>query len=247
MRAAVVLDRASSSPLHRQIYDQWRYGILTGRFRRAERVPSTRELCAALEVSRSTVTQAYDQLIAEGYLEPTQGSGTFVCRELPDDLVTAAPDPPAAGRENSSHPALALRRRSERRFLLSASAAGVHSLHAMAAGSHALLAFDLAQAGDAAAASAAPELFDYAEQCAGYEPLRNEIAAYVSRSRAVRCTPDQVIIVNGSAQGIDLCVRLLLEPGDEVAIENPGYHGAHRIFAGYGARLRAARVDEMES
>jgi len=55
---AILLDRSSSAPLHRQIYDQWRRGILTGRFRRAERVPSTRELCAALEVSRSTVTQA---------------------------------------------------------------------------------------------------------------------------------------------------------------------------------------------
>jgi GntR family transcriptional regulator/MocR family aminotransferase len=60
----------------------------------------------------------------------------------------------------------------------------------------------------------------------------------------VRCTAEQVLIVNGSAQGIDLCVRLLLEPGDEVAIENPGYHGAHRILAGYGARLRPARIDE---
>ena len=92
--------------------------------------------------------------------------------------------------------------------------------------------------------SAAPELFDYSDESAGYGPLRDEIAAYVSRSRAVRCTPEQVTIVNGSAQGIDLCVRLLLEPGDEVAIENPGYHGAHRIFAGYGARLRPARIDE---
>jgi GntR family transcriptional regulator/MocR family aminotransferase len=92
--------------------------------------------------------------------------------------------------------------------------------------------------------SATPELFDYSDQSAGYGPLREEIAAYVSRSRAVRCTAEQVIIVNGSAQGIDLCVRLLLERGDEVAIENPGYHGAHRIFAGYGARLRPARIDE---
>ena len=92
--------------------------------------------------------------------------------------------------------------------------------------------------------SAVGELFDYADQSAGYEPLRNEIAAYVSRSRAVRCTPEQVLIVNGSAQGIDLCARLLLEAGDEVAVENPGYHGAHRIFAGYGARLRPARIDE---
>jgi GntR family transcriptional regulator/MocR family aminotransferase len=244
MRAAVVLDRASASPLHRQIYDQWRHGILTGRFRRAERVPSTRELCAALDVSRSTVTQAYDQLIAEGYLESTQGSGTFVCRELPDDLVqprrtnppqvektppirlsrygaglkddfSYAPAPPGFIRFTQWRPDLALFPLSIWRKLV------MRRLR-----------------------SAEPELFDYADQCAGYEPLRNEIAAYVSRSRAVRCTPEQVLIVNGSAQGIDLCVRLLLEPGDEVAIENPGYHGAHRILAGYGARLRPARVDE---
>jgi GntR family transcriptional regulator/MocR family aminotransferase len=62
MRAAIVLERASGAPLHRQIYDQWRQGILTGRFRRAERVPSTRELSNALGVSRSTVTLAYEQL-----------------------------------------------------------------------------------------------------------------------------------------------------------------------------------------
>src|SRR5258708_3499832 len=87
MSTAILLDRSSAAPLHRQIYDQWRQGILTGRFRRAERVPSTRELCAVLAVSRSTVTQAYDQLIAEGYLESSPGSGTFVCRQLPDELL----------------------------------------------------------------------------------------------------------------------------------------------------------------
>src|ERR1700729_832787 len=87
MRAAILIDRESPAPLHRQIYDQWRQGILSGRFRRAERVPSTRELSVSLAVSRSTVTQAYEQLIAEGYLQSTQGSGTFVCRELPDELL----------------------------------------------------------------------------------------------------------------------------------------------------------------
>ncbi|HEX5230482.1 MAG TPA: winged helix-turn-helix domain-containing protein, partial [Bryobacteraceae bacterium] len=80
MAAAIVLHRASSTALHRQIYEQWRQGILSGRFRRAERVPSTRELCAELGVSRSTVTIAYEQLIAEGYLETSRGAGTYVCR-----------------------------------------------------------------------------------------------------------------------------------------------------------------------
>src|SRR5947207_3139593 len=65
---------------------------------------------------------------------------------------------------------------------------------------------------------AAGELFDYADSPAGYPPLRREIAAYLARSRAVTCTPDQVLVVNGSQQGLDLCVRILLDRGDEVAL-----------------------------
>src|ERR1700730_7786762 len=87
MRIAMVLHRASPLPLHRQIYEQWRTGILTGRFRRGERVPSTRELAATLGVSRSPGTASYEQLIAEGYLDAAHGSGTFVCHQLPDDAL----------------------------------------------------------------------------------------------------------------------------------------------------------------
>ena len=244
MPAAIALDPTSSAPLHRQIYDQWRQGILTGRFRRAERVPSTRELSAALEISRSTVAQAYDQLIAEGYLESARGSGTFVCRELPDDVLqprrAQAPQPEKA-------PPIRLSRYG----------AGLTNDFAYASAAPGFIGFaqwrpDLSlfplsiwrKLMTRRLRSSALELFDYADQSEGYEPLRKEIAAYASRSRAVRCSPEQVIIVNGSAQGIDLCVRLLLDPGGEVALENPGYHGAHPIFTGYGARLRPARIDE---
>ncbi len=244
MRAALLLDRTSGPPLHHQIYDQWRQGILSGRFRRAQRVPSTRELSTALEVSRSTVTQAYDQLIAEGYLESVQGSGTFVCRELPEELLRTDPKhlPHAA-----ATPAIRLSRYGaglNRDFSYPSAPPGFIRLTQWRPD---LALFPLPiwrKLVMRRLRSAAPELFDYADQSAGYRPLRDEIAAYVSRSRAVRCTPEQVVIVNGSAQGIDLCVRLLLEPGDEVAIENPGYHGAHRILAGYGARLRPATIDE---
>src|SRR6476646_10569967 len=84
MRVPIVIDRASDLALHRQIYEAWRQGILAGRFRRGARLPSTRELATALAVSRTTTTSAYDQLIAEGYLESLHGSGTYVCRALPE-------------------------------------------------------------------------------------------------------------------------------------------------------------------
>lgn len=239
MRAAILLDRTSSKPLHRQIYDQWRQGILSGLFRRAERVPSTRELSAELAVSRSTVTVAYDQLIAEGYLETARGSGTFVGRELPNHKQAPrgeqAPPAPRLSRYGAGLINDFRYPRTARGFLCLTQWRPDLELFPIGTWRKLLLR---------RLRSAAPELFDYSDESAGFEPLRNEIAAYVARSRVVRCAPEQVVIVNGSAQGIDLCARLLLDHGDEVSIENPGYHGAHRIFAGYGARLRPAGIDE---
>ena len=243
MRVALTLQRASPVPLHRQIYEQWRAGILTGRFRRGERVPSTRELAATLAVSRSTVTESYEQLIAEGYLDAAHGSGTFVCHELPDDALR-----PGRARIPIKD--------EEPVILLSRYGAGLRDDFLYPETPPGFIRFthwrpDLERFPFALwrklvmrhLRAATHELFDYAEQSAGYQPLRREIAAYVARSRAVRCTPEQVVIVNGSQQGLDLCVRLLLESGDEVACENPGYQGAHRIFQAYGARLRPARID----
>jgi len=190
------------------------------------------------------VTLAYEQLIAEGYLKPARGAGTFVCRELPDELLRPHQKQTRRGEE------IPLPRLSRygagltRDFAYPTVPSGFVCLTQWRPD---LSLFPISiwrKLMMRRLRSAAPELFDYSDESAGFEPLRTEIAAYVARSRAVHCTPDQVVIVNGSAQGIDLCVRLLLEPGDDVAIENPGYHGAHRILAGYGARLRPARIDE---
>lgn len=249
MRVAMVLERASAVPLHRQIYDQWRAGILTGRFARGQRVPSTRELAAALNVSRSTVTESYEQLVAEGYLEASQGSGTFICRQLPDEALRPG-RPRIAMKEDQ--PAIRLSRYGaglKDDFLYPETPRGfIRFTHWRPDLEHfpfvlwrKLVTRQLRTA--TRALFDYTELFDYAEHSAGYLPLRREIAAYVARSRAVRCSPEQVVIVNGSQQGLDLCVRLLLEAGDEVAFENPGYQGASRIFQAHGAWLRPARID----
>ena len=229
MRAAIALDPASPAPLHRQIYDEWRRGILSGRFRGGERVPSSRDLARSLGVARATVTAAYDQLIGEGYLEAARGSGTFVCRQLPDDLLRAR-------RSRPPHAVPALRARPEEPGgWLNFSRWRPDLNEFPFALWRRLLNRHLR--------SLRPELFDYAEGSAGYAPLHEEIAAYAGRSRAVNCTPDQVVIVNGSQQALDLCARLLVEPGDTVAIENPGYQGARQILEARGARLAPVRID----
>ena len=243
MRCAISVRRDSPTPLHRQIYEEWRKGILAGRFRHGDRVPSTRDLAATLEVSRSTVTEAYDQLIAEGYLESTHGAGTFVCHELPDQWLGPrrmpangpVPMPPirlsrfgARLREQFHYP------RTPPDFI-NLSHATPDLRHFPFPVWRRLLARRFRET--------THRLFDYAEHSAGYELLRREIAAYVGRSRAVRCRPGQVIIVNGSQQGLDLCARVLLDPGDTVALENPGYRGAIRTFAAHGARMNAVRLD----
>jgi GntR family transcriptional regulator/MocR family aminotransferase len=244
MPVAFRLKAASKIPLHRQIYDEWREGILDGRFRRGERVPSTRELAASLGVARATVSAAYEQLAAEGYFESAHGSGTFVCGELPDQLPPARRSaPPRPG------PAPEIR--------LSRFGAGLVSDYpaplSLAPG---WIGFpqwrpDLSQFPFALwrrlmarhLRGATPELFDYAGAAAGYPPLRREIAAYLARSRAVRCKPEDVIVVNGSQQALDLCARLLIDPGDEVALEDPCYQGARRIFSANGARIQPVPVD----
>src|SRR5512145_2778172 len=98
MDLAITLDQRSATPLHRQLYDELRMAILTGRLKPGERVPSTRTLSQSLGVSRATVNQSYEQLLSEGYLRAATGSGTFVGCELPDELLKARP-------VEKSHPA----------------------------------------------------------------------------------------------------------------------------------------------
>ncbi|NEP17378.1 MAG: GntR family transcriptional regulator, partial [Leptolyngbya sp. SIO4C1] len=92
MDLPVVLEASSAAPLYRQLYEQLRQAILQGRLRSQQRLPSTRSLAQSLGVSRMTVTQSYDQLISEGYLETRPGAGTYVCQQLPETLLQSQSD-----------------------------------------------------------------------------------------------------------------------------------------------------------
>ena len=244
MQTVIQINPRSEIPVHRQIFDAWREGILTGRFSPGSRVPSTRELAAGLAVARSTVTHAYEQLIAEGYLTTARGSGTYVCSILPEQFMRAsaskaddaAIEPPL----KLSH--FALRVGDDYRYD-EATPAGWISFGSWSPDQESfpfsiwrrLIARHLRKP--------LPEHFAYTQQTQGLAALRREIAEYLSQSRAVRCTPEQVVVVNGSQQALDLCARLLLDPGDTVALEDPGYLGARRIFTAAGAQLQPIRVD----
>lgn len=205
-------------------------------------MPSTRELAATLGVSRATVTAAYEQLVAEGYLDGHRGSGTFVSRELPDRTVRRMA--PAGRRVAAAVPRLtsfmerlgpAPSRGAVETGVINLSGTGPDfDLFPFAVWNR-LVRRHLRRS--------SPGRFRYAADGAGHAPLREALAAYLRRSRAVQCRADQVVVVSGSQQALDLCARVLIEPGDEVAVEEPGYSGARQLFAAVGARVRQIPVD----
>ena len=233
MAVPFILDRSRSDPLHRQIYEQWRRGILAGRFQPRQRVPSTRAFAAAYGVSRTTVSAAYEQLIAEGYFEAATGSGTFVCSELPESTTR----PRGVLRQPQPRPSRtsSFARRLDTDPIVSPAVSGRLDLSRLGPDLERfpfvlwrrLLTRHLRRM--------SPARLGHFVAPGGTETLRREIAAYVARARAVRCTPEQVIVVSGSQQGLDLCARLLLDPGDEVLVEEPGYGGIRYLLDAHGA------------
>jgi GntR family transcriptional regulator/MocR family aminotransferase len=102
----IVLDRASPAPMYRQLYEWFRRSIIEGRLRPGQRVPSTRGLATELGISRIPVLGAFEQLLAEGYLEAFVGAGTCVARSIPDEgLRAAAAGTRARGQEPGEGPA----------------------------------------------------------------------------------------------------------------------------------------------
>ena len=230
-----------AGPLFRQVYLGLRQAILSGSLRKGERIPSTRELAEQLGISRTVVVLAYDQLLAEGFVVGRGGSGTYVAESLEADRA-----------RSSAHLT---------RFRLSRYGAAVErrAADALAQGPGVPrpLRYDFASGRTevesfpfelwrrmllANARRASLRELDYGP-AGGRLALREAIAAHLRRSRAVVCDPAQVIVVNGSQQGLDLVARVLIERGDAVAIEDPQYQGVRDAFLAAGARLQPVEVD----
>ncbi|MDP8922652.1 MAG: PLP-dependent aminotransferase family protein, partial [Chloroflexota bacterium] len=280
---AITLNEHGTRTLQQQLYTRLRDDILARRLRPGERMPATRALAAQLAISRTTTVLAYEQLLAEGYLEARQGSGTFVSRELPDEALAAAvarderavgragrvveddgtedidgPDPQRPTGTTTPGDAPESRRLSRWGANLAETRGQLWRADGTAAERFGPAPFDFRPGrpdwdafprelwsrlaarrvrGDSAS------LATYGDP-AGYGPLREAIARHLAHSRGVRCDAEQVVVVNGSQQGVDLLVRLWLDPGDRAALEDPGYQGAALALRAQGMRVVPIPVDD---
>ncbi|WP_454836533.1 MocR-like pyridoxine biosynthesis transcription factor PdxR [Pseudomonas lini] len=257
--AGIELDRRQG--LSRQLYQALRMRVLDGRLASGTRLPASRDLAAALSISRNSVVRAYDQLYAEGFIEGRVGDGTYVAQlpqaavsvkklstkvstgfstGLPTDLSTNWLDLPVISSSKVIHSG-ALDRVEKNHLALPPSGPP----RAFRVG---VPAFDLFPFEVWAKLNAAfwrkPDLQQlcYGDP-AGDARLRGLIAAYLRSSRGMQCSAEQIVITSGAQQGISLCAQLLVEPGDGVGIENPGYRAAGHAFAVAGARLYGIAVD----
>lgn len=217
----IVVDRDAKEPMSAQLVGQLREAMAEGRLAAGERLPSSRALGSLLGVSRTVVTEAYEQLYAEGWLEGRHGSGTYVT-----EGVAAEPVP------KQEKPVTSQVRRS----------AASHEID-LRPGTAWIGALDTPAWRRAwrLAAGMPPQ---QRQDSYGLPGLREALAGYIRRSRGVACPLDGLLVTRGATNGLDLLAATVLRPGDRVGVEEPGYKKARVVLEGRGAELVPCPVDE---
>jgi GntR family transcriptional regulator/MocR family aminotransferase len=236
--------RDAKTPAYRWLYAAVRGEILEGQLRPGTRLPATRDLAERYGLSRGTIVSAFEQLKSEGYVEGSVGSGTYVSKVLPDELLQVA-------RKAAAQPAPQRRQRKKvsdygKRVELFPSYE-IRPSRAFRANVPALELFPTNLWAQIAARRLrrASTTFLLGCEALGYYPLREAVADYLRTSRGVNCDAEQVAIIAGVQEALDLTARLLLNPGNRVCMENPGYPGAAMAFEAVGAKVSAVRVDDQ--
>jgi len=227
-------------PLYRWLYEELRSTILAGGLHPGARLPATRDLAAQYGISRPTIVTAFEQLRSEGYVEGKVGSGTYVSKTLPDELLQAPRAKSVAHTRRRGIPLSAYARR-----LRPLPRSESRPARAFRASQPALDAFPVglwAQVAARRLRRVSTRLLAGGEAL-GYRPLREAVAEYLNTSRGVKCSADQVLIISGVQQALDRTAHLLLDEGDPVWIEEPGYPGAAVVFRAVGAKICPVPVD----
>jgi GntR family transcriptional regulator/MocR family aminotransferase len=238
-------------PLYSQLYRALRLQILEGKLPPGARVSATRVSATELGLSRNVVMLAYEQLLAEGYLVARTGAGTFVAADLPQQFTSPRSTPGVTGAIRQMPVRLsAYVRRIERDITASTVTWAPRQTplpYDFRYGRPSVVDFPhetwcrvLARR----ARRASVRDLDYGPP-EGIALLRETLTDYLARTRAVRCTPEQVVILNGSQQAFDLTARVLVDPRDLVLLEEPHYRAARAVMQAAGTMVRTIPVDEQ--
>lgn len=228
------------------LYSEIRAAIIEQRAVPGAQLPASRTLATRYGIARGTVVAVYEQLVAEGYVESKRGSGTVVSFRLPEQFLQAGQlSNPVRIAASKSVPS----RLSQRGAALSPSPYPLHQVQtlggAFRANQPSIEAFPLQTwmrlAARRARISDRALLVD--ADALGFLPLRRAIAGWVGMARGVHCSPEQVVVLSGTQQALNHIARLVLDPGDSVWMEDPGFIGAQAAFKAAGARIVPISVD----
>ena len=235
-KPTIALDAASIAPMYLQLYEQLRGMILRGELPAQTKLPPTREMARRCQIGRVTVTAAYEQLQAEGYVESVVGAGTFVTT-----LPLLSPTPPARA------PSLSPWGRRLRQIVPDAASSttprpAIDFGFGRAFAS--LFPYDVWRRLLARYLSTDDAILSRYGSAAGFFPLRQAVADYLAQARGVHCTAEQVVIVSGAQQALDVLARLYLQPGNRVLVETPGFADAFDVFRLHGCEVMGVGVDD---
>ena len=246
----IAVDRKAAKPLHKQLYDAYRAMIVGRSLFAGQQIPSTRALAAELKISRIPVLTAYAQLLAEGYFEARVGAGTFVCSSLPDQVAASE------RRDAQTAPASAGPKKTARRGVQRLANRATRVPHyKMVPWLRGLGAFSISQpAYDEFpfriwsrlvmrhTLNPRTHTLHYGGPM-GWRRLREAIRTYLRTARGVHCEPEQVMIVSGSQQALDISARALLDEGNAVWVEEPGYWLTWQVLQAAGCKIVPVPVD----
>ncbi|MDD3221824.1 MAG: PLP-dependent aminotransferase family protein [Lachnospiraceae bacterium] len=220
----IIIDSRKKEPLSKQIYQHISEDITSHRYHAGDRLPATRSLALELSVSRNTVTAAYEQLLAEGYITARRGSGFIVNDIATDGILTTVPPLPIA---SPPVPAPSFQVNFE-----------------YGSFDNSLFPYNqwkkyISKALDQMALR---PVNTYPERQGEYV-LRQAITDYLYQSRDVRCKPEQVIITSGHPYSMEILCQLFLDSSKILAIENPGYDATRNVFENHGYHIHPVSLE----
>ncbi|MFZ1813508.1 MAG: PLP-dependent aminotransferase family protein [Rhizobiaceae bacterium] len=241
---SIQLDRSLKRSVSVQLYMALRDRILSGALGAGYRLPATRTLAREIGVSRTTVIDAIDRLVAEGMLVSRIGAGTFVSKTLENQNIIATPGQSADSDGRQPRLSYVI---SQAQVSFAQRSWLPHKPRAFVTALPALDAFPMAHWSRLSARhlrGGRGDVMGYG-QPKGLAALRRAIATHLSALKGIRCHPEQVFITSGAQHAFSMIGRLLLNPGDRVWMENPGASGARNALLSEGAELVPVGVDDQ--